>query len=184
MQHNGYTDERTELSGRIHPLQIRDYCLRLKHGRPLLDGLFRLLYDEDKRVASNTAWIFTHLDKEVCLRLSPHFNELADMAMRTEDETLRRLLLTILYRLPFPETPHVRLLNFCLAEMMSCWQPNGIRSLCMKIAYEIGQPIPEIREEIGISMSIMEADLLPPSLRSVRKNILTALKRQKSLRKV
>lgn len=177
-----YEREREELSGRITMLQIRAHCLRLKHDEELTDVLFRLLDDADSRTAGNAAWIFTHVDDEVCRRLSPRFDELAEKAMRAEHETLRRLLLAILHRLPFPDAPHVGLLDFCLTGMLSCRQPYGIRSLCMKIAYEICLPVPELREEFRLQMDIMEPDLLPPSLRSVRKNILKNLEKGKSLR--
>lgn len=177
-----YELERKELSGSITMLQIRAHCLRLKHDETLTDILFRLLDDPDPRTAGNAAWIFTHADDEVYRWLSTRFDELAEKAMRAKHETLRRLLLAILHRLPFPGTPHVGLLDFCLTGMLSCRQPYGIRSLCMKIACKICLPVPELREEFRLQMDIMEPDLLPPSLRSVRKNILKSLKKGKSLR--
>lgn len=177
-----YLTERKALAGRITLRQIKEYCLCMQHDETLVNILLRMLDEPDRRTADNAAWVLTHADNGVCRHLSSRFAELAEKAIHTEDETLRRLLLSLLWRLPFPDSPHVGLLNFCLTEMMSCRQPYGVRSLCMKIAYETGLPIPELRTEIALSLDMMEPDLLPPSLRCVRKNILKRLRTRKSLR--
>lgn len=182
-QYETYIAEKEFLSGRIGMLQIQDYCLRLKHDRLLERVLLQLLTDVNHRAATNAAWILTHLKNEECQRLAPHFHLLANTAMQTDDETLQRLLLTLVYRLPFPEPLPVALLNFCMGKMLSCKSAYSVRCLCMKIALELCLPVPEICEELRISLEIMEADFLPPSLHTSRKNVLAALRKGKSLRK-
>lgn len=182
-QHETYIAEKESLSGRIGMLQIQDYCLRLKHDRLLERVLLQLLTDVNHRVAANAAWILTHLKDEECQKLAPHFHLLANTAIQTDDETLQRLLLTLVYRLPFPEPLPVALLNFCMEKMLSCKSTYSVRCLCMKIAFELSLPVPEICEEFRISLEIMEADFLPPSMQASRKNVLSALRKGKSLRK-
>lgn len=174
--------ELSRLAGKIHVQQIREYAKRLKQDSSLQGKLCLLLNDGNPQVAINAAWILTHIGNKECQCLQPHYHELVYVAMRTGNTSLRRLVLTVIYRLSFPKTPHIEFLNFCLKEMMSGKQPYGIRSLCMKIAYEISLPFPEIRDEFAVLMEIMEPDLLPSSLRCTRKNIRKALRTNKSLR--
>ena len=166
-----------ELAGRIHIPQIREYCNRLKHDALLFDELFCRLEDEDRRTACNAAWIFTHLDNATSLHLSARYDELSGIAMQTDDPTLRRLLLTLIFRLPVPEPLHIGLFDFCLREMLSCRQPHGVRCLCMKIAGRASARHPELHEELRQTLEIMEPDLLPPSMRSAQRSTLRLLEK-------
>lgn len=55
---------RQRLSGKIHENDILEIC----HATQGTDGnaakltLYRLLFDNNKRIAENAAWIFTHFD--------------------------------------------------------------------------------------------------------------------------
>ena len=92
-------------------------------------------------------------------------------------------MLNLLYRQPFPNPPRVDFLDFCLERMMSSEELPGVKSLCMKIAYELCHPIPELMQELKTMLVMMEGDLVP-SIRAVRKNILKAMQKGKSLQKL
>ena len=83
--------------------------------------------------------------------------------------------------MPLTNPPRVDFLDFCLEKMMSCQELPGVRSLCMKLAYELCLSIPELMQELKMALTIMEVDTLP-SMRTVRKNVLKAMGRGKSLR--
>lgn len=94
----------------------------------------------------------------------------------------RRVMLNLLYRQPFPNPPRVDFLDFCLERMMSGEELPGVQSLCMKIAYELCRPIPELMQELKTMLAMLEGDLVP-SIQAVRKNILKAMQKGKSLQK-
>ena len=64
--------------------------------------------------------------------------------------------------------------------MISRQEVPGVRSLCLKLAYELCRPIPELIQELRMALEIMEPDL-EPSMRTVRKNVLKAMAKGKSL---
>lgn len=64
--------------------------------------------------------------------------------------------------------------------MISKVEPFGIRALCMKIAYELCSPIPELRQELQIILETMEGES-SPAIQVTRKNILKAIAKEKAL---
>ena len=64
--------------------------------------------------------------------------------------------------------------------MISRQELPGVRSLCLKLAYELCRPIPELMQELKMVLEIMEPDC-EPSMRTVRKNILKAISKEKKL---
>ena len=55
---------RNRLLGRIHENDIHELChvIQCCEDHSLLEQLYTLLFDSEKRVADNAAWLFTHLD--------------------------------------------------------------------------------------------------------------------------
>jgi len=49
----------------------------------------------------------------------------------------------------------------------------------MKLAYKLCRTHPELLEELKLNLEIMEPDLLPPSLRSVRCRVMAGIASQK-----
>ena len=54
---------RNRLLGRIHENDIHELChvIQCCEDHSLLEQLYTLLFDSEKRVADNAAWLFTHL---------------------------------------------------------------------------------------------------------------------------
>ena len=67
----------------------------------------------------------------------------------------------------------------CLIGMSSSRYPYSVRALCMKLAYKLCLPHPELLDELKSNLEIMEPDLLPPSLRSVRCRVMVGIVSQK-----
>lgn len=143
---------------------------------PAKRALYNLLFDEDKRVSDNAAWVLTHFDLYSNMWLYPRQHELMDEAMRTSSSTKRRLLLTLLLRQPFSTTDILTdFLNFCLKHMLLTSEPTAIRVLCMKLAYEQCKLFPDLLAEFREELEIMEPDLLPAALKTARRNLLKKL---------
>lgn len=166
------------LSGRLHIREVRACGKRLAYDGTFRDTLYRIMADGDSRMAENAAWIFTHADTDLLPSLLPHYVDTwMERAMNTRSETLRRLLLTLISRSTLPQPFRTDFLDYCLAGMSSSRYPYSVRVLCMKLAYKLCRTHPELLEELKLNLEIMEPDLLPPSLRSVRHAILNPKKK-------
>ena len=89
----------------------------------------------------------------------------------------RRLLMTILGRLPATvEEIRGDYVDFCLNGINSC-EPYALRALCLKQAFDQCRPYPELIQELKEQISLMDMKALSPGLKSARKNILAKISR-------
>lgn len=144
--------------------------------------LYDLVIGEDEAIGYHAAWIFTHFSSRDNEWLYNKQDELINNVLVCKHGGKRRVMLNLLYRQPFPNPPRVDFLDFCLERMMSSEELPGVKSLCMKIAYELCRPILELVQELKTMLAMMEGDLVP-SIRAVRRNILKAMQKGKSLQK-
>lgn len=173
----------TKLSERIGMDDINE-ILRLTHDSDVRkQELYDLVIGNDETIGYYATWIFTHFSSQDNKWLYKKQNELIDNVLVCKHGGKRRVMLNLLYRQPFPNPPRVDFLDFCLERMMSSEELPGVKSLCMKIAYELCRPIPELVQELKTMLAMMEGDLVP-SIRAVRKNILKAIQKGKSLQKL
>ena len=173
-------DFRTKLSQRIGMDDINE-ILRLTHDSDSRkQELYDLVIDDDETIGYHAAWIFTHFSSQDNEWLYTKQDQLIDNILACKHGGKRRVMLNLLYRQPFPNPPRVDFLDFCLERMMSGEELPGVKSLCIKIAYELCRPIPELVQELKTMLAMMEGDLVP-SIRAVRKNILKAMQKGKSL---
>lgn len=173
---------KSRLSRRIGMEDINE-ILRLTHDSDTRkQELYNLVIGEDEAIGYHAAWIFTHFSSQDNEWLYSKQNQLINEVLVCKHGGKRRVMLNLLYRQPFPNPPRVDFLDFCLERMMSSEELPGVKSLCMKIAYELCRPIPELVKELKTMLAMMEGNLVP-SIRAVRKNILKAMQKGKSLQK-
>ncbi|MDR1715196.1 MAG: hypothetical protein LBS20_05075 [Prevotella sp.] len=176
-------DFKARLSLRIGMNDINE-ILRLTHDSDTRkQELYNLVIGEDEAIGYHAAWIFTHFSSQDNEWLYSKQNQLINEVLVCKHGGKRRVMLNLLYRQPFPNPPRVDFLDFCLERMMSSEELPGVKSLCMKIAYELCRPIPELIQELKTMLVMMEGDLVP-SIRAVRRNILKAIQKGKSLQKL
>lgn len=113
--------------------------------------------------------------------LRDRYDELVAAALDCPHAGRRRLLLALLYRQPQPEPLRVDFLDFCLDAMTDPVQPHAVRMYCMKLACEMCRTQKDLLHEFRTLVELLEPDLLPPSLRAVRRNVLAALDRNRPL---
>jgi len=145
--------------------------------------LYNLVIGEDEKIGYHAAWIFTHFSSEGNKWLYDKQNELIDKLLVCEHGGQRRLILSLLYKQPLADPLRVDLLDYCLERMLSVKELPGVQSLCMKIAYELCHTIPELTQELKTTLEMMDGELCP-AIYSVRKNILKAMQKGKSLQRV
>lgn len=174
---------KARLSERIGMNDINE-ILRLTHDSDTRkQELYNLVIAEDETIGYHAAWIFTHFSSQDNEWLYNKQDQLINEVLVCKHGGKRRVMLNLLYRQPFPNPPRVDFLDFCLERMMSSEELPGVKSLCMKIAYELCRPISELMQELKTMLAMMEGDLVP-SIRAVRKNILKAIEKGKSLQKL
>lgn len=171
---------KVQLSERIRMGDIHMILQQMRQNDKKKQELYELLVGEDEIISYQAAWIFTHFSPEESKWLYNKQDELINKTLTVKHRGRKRLLLSLLYKQPLGTPPRVDLLDFCL-ERISCPQElPGIQSLCMKIAYELCLPIPELCHELKTILEMMPPES-SPAIRAVKRNILKAMPKGKSL---
>lgn len=176
-------DLKTKLSARIGMDDIHEILRLVQQNDERRLALYKLLFDEDEKIGYHAAWIFTHFSQKDNEWLYSKQNELINKVLVCKHGGKRRVILNLLYKQPLATPPRVDFLDFCLKRMLSAQELPGVQSLSMKIAYELCRSIPELMQELKITLEMMERDLCP-AIRAVRSNILKAMQKGKSLQKL
>lgn len=170
---------RSKLSQRIGKQYILE-IIALIHDNSKQQELYNLLFDQDDKIAYQAAWIMTHFSQEENKWLYDKQDKLIDEVLICRHTGKRRLILAILYKQPLVNLPRVDFLDFCLRLMISKTESFGTRALCLKIAYELCRPIPELKQELQITLEMMDNEL-SPAIQVTKKNILKVITKGKSL---
>lgn len=167
----------------MHIGEIKAIARRAHENATVREGLFEDMQGNNRDEAVHAAWALTHLPKEDNVYIAAHREELVRQAINTVDTSLRRITLTLLERIDWTlsnidNAPdyYVALLNFSIEHMMMAEEPYGVRSLCMKLAYRLSLPYPEILDEVRKSLLLIEPTELGAGVRHTRNKILAKLK--------
>lgn len=171
---------KAKLSERIAMEDVKEILRLIDNSDNSKQELYDLVVGEDENIGYHAAWVLTHFSAEANKWLYKKQDELIDEVMACEHGGKRRVILNLLYKQPLADPPRVDFLDFCLERMLSVKELPGVQSLCMKIAYELCRTIPELTQELKTILEMMEGELCP-AISSVRKNILKAIPKGKSL---
>lgn len=169
---------KSRLSERIGIRDIREIVIRTEGDDKSRQELYTLLFDADDVVGYQAAWVFCHYSRTGHSWLYSRQEELIDEALVCRHPGKRRLLLNLILRQPQASPPRVDFMDFCMERMMSRQELPGVQTLCMKLAYELCRPYPELLHEFAALLEIMGQDLSVPSIRAVYRNILKDMKRR------
>lgn len=171
------------LSQRVEMEDIHEILRLTQQSDTHKQELYDLIFDNDDHIAASAAWVLTHFSPNDNRWLYSKHDELIDEVLVCTDGSKRRLLLNLLYKQPFADPPRVDLLDFCFERMLSIQELPGVQSLCIKIAYELCLPIPELKQELKTTLDMMQGEL-KPAIYCVRRNVLKAMLNNKSLQKI
>lgn len=128
------------------------------------------LLSNDLRTARNAAWTLTHKSAHDIGTLPQAM--LVDLAMSTDNVSLRRLTLSLIERQAMKEEElRSDFLDFCLLHMTMLEEPSGVQALCMKIAYKMCAFYPELMQEFETTLHLMHTEHYKPGMRSLMKKI-------------
>lgn len=170
----------------MHIDEIKMMARRAHEDAAFRDGLFATMMDDDREEAVHAAWALTHLPKTDNDFIAAHREELVGLATMTADVSLRRITLALLERCEWSlealnveedDVPdyYVALLDFSMVHMMMGEEPYGVRSLCMKLAYKLGLPYPELLDELRQNLMMIEPDELGSGVKSTYYKIMKLL---------
>lgn len=166
---------KTLLTQRLSQSEIMQLCA-LTHGarnNHFKEGLYQLTLDDDRRVAVNALWAFTHFTADDNVWLFAKHDQLIDRCLNEKDATKLRLILTLLLRQPFDEeTIRTDFIDFCLARITDARAPYAIRAQCIKLAYEQMRYWPELLDELRQTLEMISCEPLSPGLRSAWKQVM------------
>ena len=146
----------------------------VKAGGDFLGFARRYVFDEDYRVARSALWGLTKASDNELSELQLLMNELIDLAMKTDNSSVRRLALNVIERLKMKEEElRTDFLDFCLEHLLNVEEFPGIQSVCAKLAFRMCKFYPELMDELIRTLEGMEIEYYKPAVKSIRNRILT-----------
>lgn len=167
------------LSHRLSMDGINDICLLVQgeQNHSLKELLYQLTLDDDRRVAVNALWTFTHFALADNVWLFAKHDQLIERAITEQDVTKLRLILTLLLRQPFDEEAvRTDFIDFCLARFTDARAPYAIRAQCIKLAYEQMKYWSELLNELRQMLDLISNEPLSPGLRSAWRQVMKKIK--------
>ena len=167
------------LTHRLSQSEIMQLCAST-HGvrnNHLKEELYQLTLDDDRRVAVNALWTFTHFTAADNVWLFARHDQLIDRCLNEKDTTKLRLILTLLLRQPFDEEAiRTDFIDFCLVRLIDVRAPYAIRALCIKLAYEQMKYWSELLNELRQMLDLISNEPLSPGLRSAWRQVIKKIK--------
>ena len=166
---------KTLLTQRLSQSEIKQLCA-LTHGarnNHLKEKLYQLTLDDDRRVAVNALWTFTHFAADDNVWLFAKHDQLIERCLNEKDATKLRLMLNLLLSQPYTEEDiRTDFIDFCLARLTDTRAPYAIRAQCIKLAYEQMRHWPELLNEQLQTLNMISCEPLSPGLRSAWKQVM------------
>ena len=174
---------RNKLTQRLSADDIHEICFYTQGERnnSHKEELYACIKDGDEKVSYNALWVFTHFDPYNFQWLAPRQDELISLALQETHEGKKRLLLTLILRLPFREDElRTDFIDYCLSGITACENSCGVRALCIKLSYEQCKFHTDLLSELENILSLLDNEPLSSGLAIARKNILKKILNRKA----
>lgn len=163
---------RNKLTKRLSADDIHEICFYTQGERnnSHKEELYACIKDGDEKVSYNALWVFTHFDPYNFQWLAPRQDELISLALQETHEGKKRLLLTLILRLPFREDElRTDFIDYCLSGITACENSCGVRALCIKLSYEQCKFHTDLLSELENILSLLDNEPLSSGLAIARK---------------
>ncbi|WP_443703126.1 hypothetical protein [Prevotella sp.] len=169
---------KTLLTNRLSQDELLELCALTQgeQNNRLKEELYQLTLDNDRRVAINALWTFTHFALADNEWLYAKHDQLIDRCIKEHDATKLRLMLTLLLRQPFDEEAiRTDFIDFCLMRLADPKSPYAVRAQCIKLAYEQMKHWPELLNELRQTLNMISCEPLSPGLSSAWRQVMKRL---------
>lgn len=151
---------------------IDDIVMSIDKAPQDFTSLYELIKHTDSKVSWRAAWACEKLCDLHPDWFIPYYEELTMRALTCQHSGTRRILLSILFKLPVPALLPIPLLDFCLLRMLSPEEPAAVQSLCIRLAYKIGKAEPELLGELGFYLQSADTSYYSPAVNHSIKKII------------
>ena len=169
------------LINRLSQSDIHELCALTQGGRnnSLKEQLYQLTLDDDRRVATNALWVFTHFSAVDNEWLYAKHDQLIDRCLKEKDTTKLRLMLNLLLRQPYTEEAiRTDFIDFCLTRLADTKSPYAVRAQCIKLAYVQMRYWPELLNELCQTLEMISCEHLSPGLRSAWRQVMKRIQKR------
>ena len=166
------------LTNRLSQDELHELCALTQgeQNNHLKEELYQLTLDNDRRVAINALWTFTHFALADNEWLYAKHDQLIDRCLKEKDATKLRLMLSLLLRQPYTEEDiRTDFIDYCLMRLTDPKSPYAVRAQCIKLAYEQMKYWPELLNELRQTLEMISCEPLSPGLRSAWKHVMKKL---------
>lgn len=166
------------LTNRLSQDELHGLCALTQgeQNNHLKEELYQLTLDNDRRVAINALWTFTHFALADNEWLYAKHDQLIDRCLKEKDATKLRLMLNLLLRQPFDEEDiRTDFIDYCLMRLTDPKSPYAVRAQCIKLAYEQMKYWPELLNELRQTLDMIACEPLSPGLRSAWRQVMKKL---------
>ena len=140
--------------------------------------LFSLIKDENEKVSWRAAWACEKLCNQYPELFMGKRSELRELSMRTKHEGTKRLILSILYKLPVDKPISIEFLNACMDWMFSPKESIAVQSLSIKLSYQQCMAEPDLLPELKVYLEHVELDYYSKAIETTVKNVLKRLNKK------
>ena len=166
------------LTNRLSQDELHELCALTQgeQNNHLKEELYQLTLDNDRRVAINALWTFTHFALADNEWLYAKHDQLIDRCLKEKDATKLRLMFNLLLRQPFDEEDiRTDFIDYCLMRLTDPKSPYAVRAQCIKLAYEQMRHWPELLNELRQTLEMISCEPLSPGLRSAWRQVMKKL---------
>ena len=163
------------LTNRLSQDELHELCALTQgeQNNHLKEELYQLTLDNDRRVAINALWTFTHFALADNEWLYAKHDQLIDRCLNEKDATKLRLMLNLLLRQPYTEEDiRTDFIDYCLMRLTDPKSPYAVRAQCIKLAYEQMRYWPELLNELRQTLEMISCEPLSPGLRSAWRQVM------------
>lgn len=156
-----------KLSGRLGKREILGIAEYVSQSQEKLEWLYDLTYSDERRLAVNALWSFTHLPETSRIFLENKRDCFIDRLLQETDSSKKRIFLQILRDLPWTEeNSRADFLDFCFSKINSECEPYAVRCFSIYCAFKICRCYPELLHELEEHLEMLSTQALSPGLRS------------------
>ena len=166
------------LTNRLSQDELHELCALTQgeQNNHLKEELYQLTLDNDRRVAINALWTFTHFALADNEWLYAKHDQLIDRCLKEKDATKLRLMLNLLLRQPFDEEDiRTDFIDYCLMRLTDPKSPYAVRAQCIKLAYEQMKYWPELLNELRQTLNMISCEPLSPGISSAWRQVMKRL---------
>jgi len=163
---------RERLSERLSEFDISKLIASTRGNLRFADVLYNLIEDQNEAVAFMALRVLCRFSADSLLFLSDRSDELVDSLLSEQNAGKRRMLLSLLYKLPVSEAyKRVDFIDLCFSGINSA-EPPAIRALCLKHCHALVDIYPWLSDELKSAIDLLDSETVSPAIKSVRNHIV------------